>query len=182
MDNQKEVEQQKKHSRRFMVFYVVALFSIALVLILLSYLTQVRSSRQLASLSNELNQQATVAQGAQQQMEALQTKVQEQQKRLDTLNQQLADARQQLSLSETDDLTAAIRQLSDERAALELLAAAESEMAVDNIENAAALLKQLEAYGKDRLDGTAENAVFTGRTAALYVALEGRVADAQAAQ
>ena len=35
---------QKKQASHFMAFYVVALFSIALVLILLSYLTQVRDT------------------------------------------------------------------------------------------------------------------------------------------
>ena len=179
MDENKEVEQQKKHSRRFMVFYVIALFSIALVLILLSYLTQVRAGRQLVNLSNELNQQATVAQGAQQQMESLQTQVQEQKKQLDELNKQLDEVRSLLDADEGDDLAAAIEQLNDERAALELLAQAESELAVDNVENAARLLEQLSLYDEARLDGTAENAVLTGRNAALYTTLRDRIAQAQ---
>ena len=84
-----------------------------------------------------------------------------------------------LDADEGDDLAAAIEQLNDERAALELLAQAESELAVDNVENAARLLEQLSLYDEARLDGTAENAVLTGRNAALYTTLRDRIAQAQ---
>lgn len=176
---EKDTEQQKRHSRRFMIFYVIALFSIALVLIFLSYLTQVRASRQVASISDELNEQTTVAQGAQQKMEDLQTQAQEQQKQLEAVNEQVKQLRELLGVGEDADLLEEVQQVMDERDALDLLAEAESEMAVDNVENAKIKFKQLtDQFSEERLNGTAENAVFTGHTAALYLALKEQLAAA----
>ena len=63
---------QKKQASHFMAFYVVALFSIALVLILLSYLTQVRADDQIANAENQLQEQVSATQGIQAKMEIIQ--------------------------------------------------------------------------------------------------------------
>lgn len=84
-----------------------------------------------------------------------------------------------IGVTEDADLVAETQQLAEERDALYLLAMAESEASVDNFENAQHMLTQLvNLYGEERLDGTAENAVFTDYIAALYIALRDQLAAA----
>ena len=67
MDEKKKPEQvkpEKKLSRTTLTFYIVGLFSVAIALILISYVAQARADRQLDTLTNQLNEQQTVAQGA----------------------------------------------------------------------------------------------------------------------
>ena len=75
MDERKKPEQpkpEKKLSRTTLTFYIVGLFSVAIALILISYVAQARADKQLDSLSDQLTEQQTVAQGATQKMEDLQ--------------------------------------------------------------------------------------------------------------
>ena len=75
MDEQKKPGQpkpEKKLSRTTLTFYIVGLFSVAIALILISYVAQTRADRQLDTLTDQLNEQQTVAQGATQKMEDLQ--------------------------------------------------------------------------------------------------------------
>ena len=75
MDEQKIPDPQKpekKLSRTTLTFYIVALFSVAIALILISYIAQTRADRQLDTLTDQLTAQQTVAQGATQKMEDLQ--------------------------------------------------------------------------------------------------------------
>lgn len=76
-------------SKRYMVFYIIGLFAVALVLILLSYISQVHADRELAGLSNELQvkesqleQQTSAALGAQSRVVVLQETVAEQERLL----------------------------------------------------------------------------------------------------
>ena len=65
MDEKKKPEQvkpEKKLSRTTLTFYIVGLFSVAIALILISYVAQARADRQLDALTNQLNEQQTVAQ------------------------------------------------------------------------------------------------------------------------
>ena len=68
MDEQnKQPEQnkpEKKLSRTTLTFYIVGLFSVAIALILISYVAQSRADKQVENLSSQLTQQQTVAQGA----------------------------------------------------------------------------------------------------------------------
>ena len=69
-EKNKQPEGQSKqsdrlHNRKFLAFYIVALFCVVLVLIILSYLSQVHSKDQLSQLNQQLGEQTTVAQGAQ---------------------------------------------------------------------------------------------------------------------
>ena len=76
MDEQnKQPEQnkpEKKLSRTTLTFYIVGLFSVAIALILISYVAQSRADKQVKNLSSQLTQQQTVAQGATQKVEDLQ--------------------------------------------------------------------------------------------------------------
>ena len=66
MDEQnKQPEQnkpEKKLSRTTLTFYIVGLFSVAIALILISYVAQSRADKQVENLSSQLTQQQTVAQ------------------------------------------------------------------------------------------------------------------------
>lgn len=91
MDEQKNTE-QKKQASHFMAFYVVGLFSIALVLILLSYLTQTRADDQIAHAETRLQEQVSATQGIQAKMEVLQEANNEQAQRIAALEQSLSRA------------------------------------------------------------------------------------------
>ena len=64
---------EKKLSRTTLTFYIVGLFSVAIALILISYVAQARADRQLDTLTDQLTEQQTVAQGATQKVEDLQS-------------------------------------------------------------------------------------------------------------
>ena len=76
MDEQKNTPEQnkpeKKLSRTTLTFYIVGLFSVAIALILISYIAQARADRQVDTLTDQLTEQQTVAQGATQKVEELQ--------------------------------------------------------------------------------------------------------------
>ena len=75
-----------------MAFYVVGLFSIALVLILLSYLTQTRADDQIAHAETRLQEQVSATQGIQAKMEVLQEANNDQAQRIAALEQSLSRA------------------------------------------------------------------------------------------
>ena len=91
MDDQKST-QQKKQASHFMAFYIVGLFSIALVLILLSYLTQARADDQIAHAETQLQEQVSATQGIQAKMEILQEANNDQAQRIAALEQSLSRA------------------------------------------------------------------------------------------
>lgn len=98
----KETQRQAKH---FMAFYIIALFSIALVLILLSYLTQVRADDQIASAKTQLQEQVSATQGIQAKMEVLQESNNEQAQHIAELEQEI-EALQGENESLTDQVDA----------------------------------------------------------------------------
>ena len=122
---------KKTESKRFLVFYIIALFAVALVLILLSYVSQVRADRELAGLSNqlqmttsELEEQTSAALGAQSRLLVLQETVSEQERLIRELeatiqNQQgiMAQIYEDLQLEEhiTTDEAMVILARSEER-------------------------------------------------------------------
>lgn len=78
---------QKKLSRTTLTFYIVGLFSVAIALILISYVAQARADKQLDTLNDKLTEQQTVAQGATQKMEELQRQYDTQQQLIDGAKQ-----------------------------------------------------------------------------------------------
>ena len=79
--------EKQPESKKFLVFYVIGLFCVALALILLSYVAQVRSDRRLSELTNQLSTQTSAAEGANARVQVLQQSVEEQSKILDDLMQ-----------------------------------------------------------------------------------------------
>ena len=169
--------EEKKHdceqpkSKRYLAFYIIGLFSVALVIILLSYLTQLRADRELANMNTALAQKDTTVQGVQEKMVALQDTVEEQAAQIEKLQQQLAGVRTELDAGEEDDLTTVLQQ----RDAYSRLIALENAAASDNRQAAEDCIDYLErTYGAGRLDGTAENPVFTDVVAGRYLELKAR--------
>lgn len=166
-------QEHKKISKRYLAFYIIGLFCVALVLILLSYVTQLRADRQLASMNSELAQKNTTVQGVQEKVVVLQQTLEEQKAALDQAQAELDAFRQALNAGEEDDLLQALEQQLDERDAYYQLALLESAADEQDAQTAETCMNYLEAtYGSGRLDGTAENAVFTGALADRYLQLK----------
>lgn len=175
MEEKKHDCEQKKNSKRFLAFYIIALFSVALVIILLSYLTQLRADRELANMNDALAQKDTTVQGVQEKMVALQDTVEQQSAQIQTMQEQLKEVRTRLEAGEQDDLLAVLTQRLDERDAYSHLLALEDAATNGDRTEAQNHVAYLEStYGAGRLDGTAENAVFTGSIAERYLELKDR--------
>ena len=95
-------QEHKKVSKRYLAFYIIGLFSVALVLILLSYVTQLRADRQLANMNSELAQKDTTVQGVQEKVVTLQQTVEEQKTALDKAQSELDAIRTELGIGEDD--------------------------------------------------------------------------------
>ena len=120
MDEQnKQPEQnkpEKKLSRTTLTFYIVGLFSVAIALILISYVAQSRADKQVENLSSQLTQQQTVAQGATQKVEDLQ-------KQYDIQNTALDEVRKTLDSEQAaTDVVGATEQRMEEREVYQYLA------------------------------------------------------------
>lgn len=177
MDQEKEQitendEHTKKQSKRFLAFYIIGLFSVALVLILLSYLTQIRAEKQLNSLSDQLNQQTTVAQGATQKMEVMQKTLEEQQKRLEEQTKLLEDVSNAVGNPAQEQLASVIAQYYDAGEALKSLRYIQALVEADQKDAAKESLQSfINLYG-DRLSGQGENVVLTARDAEEFLRLK----------
>ena len=113
--------EKQPESKKFLVFYVIGLFCVALALILLSYVAQVRSDRRLSELTNQLSTQTSAAEGANARVQVLQQSVEEQSKILD-------DLMQQTGTENTEDLVAAVEALSSQTAVLSELLTAQQQI------------------------------------------------------
>ncbi len=155
MDENKKPEQakpEKKLSRTTLTFYIIGLFSVAIALILISYVAQARADRQLDTLTNQLNEQQTVAQGATQKMEDLQAQYDVQSAALDKVREVL-----DTELAKTD-VVSATQQRMDEREVYELLARINAQLLADNQTDAKQAYDELvQKYGEDRLLGNTED-------------------------
>ena len=155
MDEQnKQPEQnkpEKKLSRTTLTFYIVGLFSVAIALILISYVAQSRADKQVENLSSQLTQQQTVAQGATQKVEDLQ-------KQYDMQNTALEGVREVLDndLASTDVVGAA-EQRMEEREVYQYLARINTYLVSDMNEEAQQSYDELVSkYTEDRLLGNTE--------------------------
>ena len=155
MDEKKKPEQvkpEKKLSRTTLTFYIVGLFSVAIALILISYVAQARADRQLDTLTNQLTEQQTVAQGATQKMEDLQAQYDAQSAALDKVRKVL-----DTELAETD-VVSATEQRMEEREVYALLARINAQLLAENREDAKKAYDELvQKYGEDRLLGNTED-------------------------
>lgn len=169
-------QEQKKISKRYLAFYIIGLFSVALVLILLSYITQLRADRQLASMNSALEQKDTTVQGVQAKVTALQDTVTKQEEKLKQTNDTLEELRTALKASEEDELTAILQQRLDERDAYYQMTLLENAAAVGDTHTAQNCIQHLETTYAGRLDGSTEHAVLTGSLATRYAELKKRFA------
>lgn len=157
--------EKQPESKKFLVFYVIGLFCVALALILLSYVAQVRSDRRLSELTNQLSTQTSAAEGANARVQVLQQSVEEQSKILD-------DLMQQTGTENTEDLVAAVEALSSQTAVLSELLTAQQQIEQGDTTGAQACIDGLvQDYGLGRLNGTAHDALLTGEAAAVFTTL-----------
>ena len=145
-----EKNQAQKRGRRFLTFYIIALFSIALVLIGISYMSQVKVDR----LNSQLTEQTTAAQGAKAKAEELQTLVTDQQKTIEEYNELFG-------IEKGKTASDARKALDEKNEALNYLWQLEKNYQKDEWESCQQILQKMQtAYG-DQLEDR-ENGVLTG--------------------
>ena len=156
MDEQnKQPEQnkpEKKLSRTTLTFYIVGLFSVAIALILISYVAQSRADKQVENLSSQLTQQQTVAQGATQKVEDLQ-------KQYDIHNTALDKGRKTLDSEQAaTDVVGATEQRMEEREVYQYLAQIGVSLAAKQTADARKTCDEmLTKYSEERLMGSSED-------------------------
>lgn len=149
---------EKPHeSKRYLVFYVIGLFCVALVLILLSYVTQVRSDRKLSEMSSQLSTQTSAVEGANARVQVLQETVEEQNIMIGELQTQLTEA--QAAQAAGEQRCAALGML---------LEAHELEKQGKQAEARTMAEAMTTRFGADKLDGHGEDDLLTPEQAAIY--------------
>lgn len=171
--NKQPVEEQhseKKLSRKTLTFYIIALFSVAIALILVSYVTQARTDKQLENLSTKLSEQQNVAQGATQKMEEIQ-------KQLDGMSKALEGVRQAVGTEEAKtDVVSATRHLAEERDVYAALANINLLQVKGDLSAAhRAYTGLIDQYGEDRLSGSAKEDAFGAEINALFAEAQMRL-------
>lgn len=180
MDEQnKQPEQnkpEKKLSRTTLTFYIVGLFSVAIALILISYVAQSRADKQVENLSSQLTQQQTVAQGATQKVEDLQ-------KQYDIQNTALDKVRKTLDSEQAaTDVVDATEQRMEEREVYQYLAQIGVSLAAKQIADARKTCDEmLTKYSEERLLGSSEDG-FDKNISKLFQSVKAALEQAEQAQ
>ena len=180
MDEQnKQPEQnkpEKKLSRTTLTFYIVGLFSVAIALILISYVAQSRADKQVENLSSQLTQQQTVAQGATQKEEDLQ-------KQYDIQNTALDKVRKTLDSEQAaTDVVGATEQRMEEREVYQYLAQIGVSLAVKQTADARKTCDEmLTKYSEERLMGSSEDG-FDENISKLFQSVKAALEQAEQAQ
>ena len=178
MDEQnKQPEQskpEKKLSRTTLTFYIVGLFSVAIALILISYVAQSRADKQVENLSSQLTQQQTVAQGATQKVEDLQNDIQ---------NTALDKVRKTLDSEQAaTDVVGATEQRMEEREVYQYLAQIGVSLAAKQTANARKTCDEmLTKYSEERLMGSSEDG-FDENISKLFQSVKAALEQAEKAQ
>ena len=180
MDEQnKQPEQnkpEKKLSRTTLTFYIVGLFSVAIALILISYVAQSRADKQVENLSSQLTQQQTVAQGATQKVEDLQ-------KQYDIQNTALDKVRKTLDSEQAaTDVVGATEQRMEEREVYQYLARIGVSLAAKQTADARKTCDEmLTKYSEERLLGSSEDG-FDENISKLFQSVKAALEQAEQAQ
>lgn len=180
MDEQnKQPEQnkpEKKLSRTTLTFYIVGLFSVAIALILISYVAQSRADKQVENLSSQLTQQQTVAQGATQKVEDLQ-------KQYDMQNTALEKVRETLDSEQAaTDVVGATEQRMEEREVYQYLAQIGVSLAAKQAADARKTCDEmLTKYSEERLLGSSEDG-FDEDISKLFQSVKAALEQAEQAQ
>lgn len=175
-ENNKPTEQNpcEKHqeSKKYLVFYVIGLFCVALALILLSYVSQVRADKRLSELSTQLDTQTSAVQGANARVEVLQQSVEEQTKLLNEQQAILDKLMEQTGTDNTDDMMTTLEKLSDQKKVLYEMLLAQQELEQSRVADAKVRIDKLvTTYGLEKLNGTDANALLKEESAALFTSL-----------
>lgn len=158
-------KQEKRLSRTTLTFYIIGLCSVAIALILVSYILQARTDRQLDSLTTKLSEQQTVAQGATQKMADLQ-------KQFDLLSDEIAQIRQTLNATDGTKLTEAVQKLLLREQLLESLLAAEEAARSKDQETLTAILDELTTtLSPEQRKPQSEGGLLEDKDYAIYQAL-----------
>lgn len=180
MDEQnKQPEQnkpEKKLSRTTLTFYIVGLFSVAIALILISYVAQSRADKQVKNLSSQLTQQQTVAQGATQKVEDLQ-------KQYDMQNTALDKVRKTLDNEQAaTDVVGATERRMEEREVYQYLAQIGVSLAAKQTADARKTYDEmLTKYSEERLLGSSEDG-FDENISKLFQSAKATLEQAEQAQ
>ena len=180
MDEQnKQPEQnkpEKKLSRTTLTFYIVGLFSVAIALILISYVAQSRADKQVKNLSSQLTQQQTVAQGATQKVEDLQ-------KQYDMQNTALDKVRKTLDNEQAaTDVAGATERRMEEREVYQYLAQIGVSLAAKQTADARKTYDEmLTKYSEERLLGSSEDG-FDENISKLFQSAKATLEQAEQAQ
>lgn len=180
MDEQnKQPEQnkpEKKLSRTTLTFYIVGLFSVAIALILISYVAQSRADKQVENLSSQLTQQQTVAQGATQKVEDLQ-------KQYDMQNTALDKVRKTLDNEQAaTDVVGATERRMEEREVYQYLAQIGVSLAAKQTADARKTCDEmLTKYSEERLLGSSEDG-FDENISKLFQSVKAALEQAEQAQ
>ena len=180
MDEQnKQPEQnkpEKKLSRTTLTFYIVGLFSVAIALILISYVAQSRADKQVENLSSQLTQQQTVAQGATQKVEDLQ-------KQYDIQNTALDKVRKTLDNEQAaTDVVGATERRMEEREVYQYLAQIGVSLAAKQTADARKTYDEmLTKYSEERLMGSSEDG-FDENISKLFQSVKAALEQAEKAQ
>ena len=180
MDEQnKQPEQnkpEKKLSRTTLTFYIVGLFSVAIALILISYVAQSRADKQVENLSSQLTQQQTVAQGATQKVEDLQ-------KQYDMQNTALEKVRETLDSEQAaTDVVGATELRMEEREVYQYLAQIGVSLAAKQTADARKTCDEmLTKYSEERLMGSSEDG-FDENISKLFQSVKAALEQAEQAQ
>lgn len=180
MDEQnKQPEQnkpEKKLSRTTLTFYIVGLFSVAIALILISYVVQSRADKQVENLSSQLTQQQTVAQGATQKVEDLQ-------KQYDMQNTALDKVRKTLDSEQAaTDVVGATERRMEEREVYQYLAQIGVSLAAKQTADARKTYDEmLTKYSEERLLGSSEDG-FDENISKLFQSAKATLEQAEQAQ
>ena len=95
-DENDSIARSRQKSRRVFVFYIVALFSLALVIILASYVLQAHQQKQLETMDKRLNEQVDITAGAQNRAEQMQNQLDKLQKKLKKTQDELDSTKEEL--------------------------------------------------------------------------------------
>lgn len=95
-DENDSIARSRQKSRRVFVFYIIALFSVALVIILASYVVQAHQREQLENMDKQLNEQFDITAGAESRAAKMQKQIQKMEKKMDRLQEQLDQAQADL--------------------------------------------------------------------------------------
>lgn len=178
-DPNKQPEQnkpEKKLSRTTLTFYIVGLFSVAIALILISYVAQSRADKQVKNLSSQLTQQQTVAQGATQKVEDLQ-------KQYDMQNTALDKVRKTLDNEQAaTDVVGATERRMEEREVYQYLAQIGVSLAAKQTADARKTYDEmLTKYSEERLLGSSEDG-FDENISKLFQSAKATLEQAEQAQ